>query len=322
VANLVERGDPARVDAAVHLPHQVGHKRVQHAANGFADGEARPGVRMLCDRYVVAASEERDGLPHLFEMKNSGVEAVIEIGGEVGDFIGKVDELRLDGRKLVEEVCGELRMLGGCVVARVLDDAFADTQREVQAAKRGVAFFEPGDDAQRVQVVIEAEAVSPEGAVQRLFSGVAKWRMADVVDQRQRFGERHIQAKGRRQGARDLRDFERMRQAAAEMIGGAVAWQVREDLRFSGETAKGPGMQDARSVACEGSAVGVREFAVGPLRQRSVVPYRNAGRQQIRRLGVAGHLALRVTSGYTASGRSDAREGLAFDPAKIRARSH
>ncbi len=100
-----------------------------------------------------------------------------------------------------------------------------------------------------------------------------------------------------------------MGQAAAEVIGGAVPREVREDLRFSGETAKRAGVQDARSVACEWSAVGVREFAVDPLRQRSVVPYRNAGRQQISTAWSRLSSHALVTFGYTASGRSNARDG-------------
>ena len=36
------------------------------------------------------------------------------------------------------------------VVARVLDDAFANAEREVESAKCRITFFKPGDDAQRV----------------------------------------------------------------------------------------------------------------------------------------------------------------------------
>ena len=45
-----------------------------------------------------------------------------------------------------------------------------------------------------VEVVIEAETVSAERTIERLFAGMAKGRMADVVRQRQRFCQIHIQA--------------------------------------------------------------------------------------------------------------------------------
>ena len=53
-------------------------------------------------------------------------------------------------------------MLGRLIVAGVLDDAFAHGEGQIQAAKCGIALFKPGDDAQRVQVVVKAESVGAE----------------------------------------------------------------------------------------------------------------------------------------------------------------
>ena len=117
-----------------------------------------------------------------------GFVAVVEVGGVVADFVGQVDELGFERRTLIEQVLGQLRMLRCVVIARVLDDAFADFEREVQAAKGGVALLEIFDDAQGVQVVVEEEAMIAHGGVERFFAGVAEGRMAEVVHQRQRFG--------------------------------------------------------------------------------------------------------------------------------------
>ena len=76
----------------------------------------------------------------------------------------------------------------------MLDDAFANGEGEVEPAKGRVALLKPGDDAQGVQVVVEAEPVGAQSAVEGLFSGVAKGRMADVVDQRESFGQLGIEA--------------------------------------------------------------------------------------------------------------------------------
>jgi len=58
---------------------------------------------------------------------------------------------------------------GGRVVAGVLDDALADGECQVEAAKCSVALLEPGDDAQGMEVVVEAEAVRLQGR-SRAFS--------------------------------------------------------------------------------------------------------------------------------------------------------
>ena len=50
--------------------------------------------------------------------------------------------------------------------------------------------------------------------------------MADVMDQRQRFGEVTVEFENRRDGAGDLRDFNRVGQTVPEMIGKTG----REDL--------------------------------------------------------------------------------------------
>ncbi len=80
----------------------------------------------------------------------------------------------------------------------VLDDAFADGQRQVETAKGGVALLKPGDDAQGVKVVVEGEASAAQAVVEGLFSGVAERRMADVVGQRQRLSQFRVQPQSAR----------------------------------------------------------------------------------------------------------------------------
>ena len=47
---------------------------------------------------------------HVVDVEDAGVKAVIEVGGEVGDFVGEVDQLRFERRAEVEEIFGELGM--------------------------------------------------------------------------------------------------------------------------------------------------------------------------------------------------------------------
>ncbi len=214
-------------------------------------------------------AEEGHAAADLCEGEDAGAEAVVEVGGEVGDFVGEIDELRFERRELAEEVVGELGMGAGGIVARVLDDAFADGEGEVEAAEGGRALFEPGDDAQGVEIVIEAEAVSVEGAVEGLFSGVAEGRMADVVGKGEGFGQLGIEAEGMGQGAGDLCDFEGVGEAAAEMIAGGIVGQAGEDLGFASEAAEGAGMEDAGGVSGEWRAIRVGRLGVSALCERT-----------------------------------------------------
>ena len=59
---------------------------------------------------VVEAAEQRHAFADLIEREDAGVEPVVEIGGQVGDLVGQVDQLGLQRRKPVEEVLGQLRM--------------------------------------------------------------------------------------------------------------------------------------------------------------------------------------------------------------------
>ncbi len=184
------------------------------------------------------------------DLKQTRLNAIVEIGRKVGDLVGEVDQLRFKRRALIEKILGELGMLLGGVVARVLDDALANAEREVESAMRGVTLFEVLDDAQRMDVVVEAAAVTAETAVERALAGVSEGRMADVVNQSERLREIFIQAKRGCRGARDLRDLHGVGQAAAKVVGGAAG----KDLRLARETAKGARLHDALAITLEGSA--------------------------------------------------------------------
>ena len=194
--------------------------------------------------------------------------------------------MRFQRRKLVEKVLGQLRVRGGGVIAGVLDDPLAHAQCQVQPAKAGVALLKPAHDAQRVQVVVEAQSKAAQALIQRLFPGVAKGRMADVVRQRQRLGQLLIQSQRARQRAGDLRHFQRMCEAAAKVVRRGVAGQPREDLRLAGKTAKGARVQDAGAVAGKGRAVGVRRLGVRAAAQLAVGADGNPRRQREGRLSL------------------------------------
>ncbi len=83
--------------------------------------------------------------------------------------------------------------------------------------------------------------------VERVLAGVAERRVAEIVAERDRLGEVVVEAQSPRERAGDLRDFDRVGEAGAEM----VALVVDEHLGLVGEAAKGGRMDDAVAVALE-----------------------------------------------------------------------
>src|SRR5260370_30318471 len=98
-------------------------------------------------------------------------------------------------------------MLPSIVIVRVLDDALANLESKIQSSESRITQFEVFDNAERMQIVIERKPMLAHGGVERFFSRVAKRRVAEVVNQRERFHQIGIQSKLCGDGARDLRDL-------------------------------------------------------------------------------------------------------------------
>ena len=62
---------------------------------------------------AIEICEERVASENLIDSKEAGFEAVVHVGGVVGDFVDEVDELRFERRAQVEKIFGELGILGG-----------------------------------------------------------------------------------------------------------------------------------------------------------------------------------------------------------------
>ncbi len=93
-------------------------------------------------------------------------------------------------------------------------------------------------------------AVPVERRVERLLARVAERRVADVVREAQRFGEVLVEPERAGDHPADLRDFEAVGQADAEV----VAVGRDEHLGLAGEAAEGDRMDDPVAVALEGAA--------------------------------------------------------------------
>ena len=137
---------------------------------------------------------------------------------------------------------------------RVLDDAFAYFEGQVQPAELRVAKLKVLDDPQCLKVVVEEVAVAMHGVIERALARVAEGRMPNVVHQRQRFDKIDVEIERGRDGARDLRHLDGVRQASAKVVGVASG----KDLRLVLEPPKGTGVDDAVAIALKGVAVGMR----------------------------------------------------------------
>ena len=121
---------------------------------------------------------------------------------------------------------------------------FAHFPGQVQAGKAGIFLLQFLDDAQALAVVLEA-AVAAHQPVQHRLALVAEGRMAEVVRQRDGFGQVLVQAQGARDVAGDGGDFDGVGQARAQMVAGAV----EKNLGLVFQPAEGARMDDAVAVA-------------------------------------------------------------------------
>src|SRR5271169_3342493 len=151
-------------------------------------------------------------------------------------------------------------MLGGDVVVRVLDDALAHLEGQVEAAEFGVAQFEVLDDAERLQIVVEELTMLAHQRIQRALTRVSKRRMPDVMHQRQGLDEIDDQVKRGGDGAGDLCDLHGVGEAGAKVVGVSAG----ENLRLVLKSTESAGVNDAVTVALEGIAVRMGRLGIAP----------------------------------------------------------
>ena len=235
-------------------------KIVEHALGGFVEFQFLRALRVAALDFFIKSREQRHLGANHFDIQHMRFVAVVEVGGVVGDLVDEIDELRFDRRTLVEQIFRERGKLRRVVIARMFDDAFADFKRQIEAGKIQIALLELLDDPQRLQIVIEAVSMRAQQFIELSFSRVAERRVPDVVHQGQGLGEIGVEFERSGDGARNLRDFQRVREAVAEMVGIARG----EDLRFCFEAAERPRMDHAIAVARVVVAVRMRRFGITP----------------------------------------------------------
>jgi len=140
-------------------------------------------------------------------------------------------------------------MLLNAVITRVFDDALANAKRKIQPAMRCIALLEVFNDPQCVNVMVESATMTFESAVQSTLSSMPKWRMTDIMHQRQRLGEILMQPERSRSRTSDLRYLNGMREPTAEVVGSST----RKHLRLARKAPKRPCLHNALTIPLERS---------------------------------------------------------------------
>jgi hypothetical protein len=108
--------------------------------------------------------------------------------------------------------------------------------------------------------MVEAVAETLHLPVQFFFAGVREGRMADVVRERESFGQIFIQAKRDRNCASDLGHFNGVSEAVPKVIVQARS----EDLCLILQPPECPGVNDTIAVALEFVSIRVRQLGITP----------------------------------------------------------
>ena len=156
--------------------------------------------------------------------QHTAADSVVDVVVQIRNTIGKLDDPPLQRVSFL--------------AARMANDAVTHFKSQVQAAP---FIFKLIHHTQRLLVMAEPFR---QNSVQRALTGVTERGMAEVVAERDRFGQILVECEADSNGARDLRNFQRMCQPGAVMVG------IRREkhLRFVLQAAKRIAMDDAVAV--------------------------------------------------------------------------
>ena len=227
-ASLIRIFGQAAVERLVH--------DVRDHACRCAPDEHRPSSARRIARQLVPAEQPRP-------------DRIVDVVVDVSDDVGDPRHLPFDRRRAMLRRGADRQAV---LALRMARDAVAHFPGQVQPLP---VVLEHVDDAQALLVVIEAAG---HERAQHALAGVAERRVAQVVAERDRFGQLLVQAQHLGDRARDLRDFERVRQPRAVVVAGGR----EEHLRLVLQPAERLGVDDAIAIALERRAD--RVFRLGP----------------------------------------------------------
>src|ERR1700733_4313717 len=255
-ANVFDCFDAAFKHSTRGVVDQVGRQAIENLLERFVEFEFAAALGIAAVDLRVCIIEDGHFGAQQFEIEQARFETVVEVGGVVSDFVNEIDELGFQRRLLVQKIFSERGKIRGGIISRMLDDAFAHFEGEIESGKIEVALLELFDDAKRVEIVIEAVASLAHSEIELLFARVAEGRVSDIVDESERFGQASVEPQGVGNCARNLSYLDGMGQAIAKMVGVASG----ENLRLGFQTAKGARVNYAIAIASVVVAVRMLRF--------------------------------------------------------------
>ena len=250
-ANISHRRGFQRGKAPRCLGSHIAHHAVDHAADHLRRQALRDRIRRSGTGGGQSLTNHRQGTD-LIQGEQARAQPIIQIMVVIGDIIRDGSDLRL-GRGIARQIQRMARIIFGDIGrwpaqgAIMLGQAFQRFPSQVQTIKPGVTGFELRHDAERLRIMVKP-AIRLHRCIQRIFPGMSEGRMAQIMRKRQRLGQILIQAQKSRDGPRNLRHFNGMGQARAEMI----TFVIDKHLRLVLQAPKGRGVDDTVPIPLKG----------------------------------------------------------------------
>src|SRR5579872_3989519 len=186
--NILNRSHATSIDGPLRVFDQVGRKTVKNALQRLVKRELRRALGMRAHYGFPRLPEYRDIASERLQIEQSRLKSIVQIGRVVRNLVHPIDQLRLERRPLIEQIFRELRELFRRIVPRMLHNPLANLKREIQPGEIKIALLKLLHDSQRVQIMIEISGMLPHPRIEPAFACMPKWRMPNIVNERQRLG--------------------------------------------------------------------------------------------------------------------------------------
>jgi hypothetical protein len=192
----------------------------------------------------------------LLEFQQAGSESIVHIVIVVGDCVSDIHKLRFEpGLPAIQKSFTQLAKFARIASRAMFENALTRFVSEIQAGKIRVLRFEVVDDTQRLKVVLESTMVS-HARIQGILSGMAERRVTEIVREADCLNKGLVDSKCARNGSRDLRNFQRVRQPGSIQI----AFVIDENLRLVHQAAKCRRVNNSVPVPVILAAIGRRRL--------------------------------------------------------------
>src|SRR5205807_7714510 len=131
--------DPGCSNAVPAFMDEIAYHAVEYSSQAFAQFQFGQCVGIALFDLKPDPLERRQMLTNCLDGNDSRFDTIIQIGNVVADLVRQIDKLRLKRWPLIQQILSQLREFVDIPVTRMLDDTFANLEREIQAPELGIA---------------------------------------------------------------------------------------------------------------------------------------------------------------------------------------